>query len=81
MSLIHTGTRTCTLNGKARLHTLTEPGLLTESSQDDGDPPPGFLGPLKIRNRYVEKNNVLSKAPPVPNHTHTHIPAGASSAA
>lgn len=35
-------------------------------------PPPGFLGPLKIRKMYVEKNNVLSKAPPVPNHTHTH---------
>lgn len=47
VSLIHTGTRTCTLNGKARLHTLTEPGLLTESSQDDGDSPPRLLGAPK----------------------------------
>lgn len=47
MFLIHTGTRTCTLNGKARLHTLTEPGLLTESSQDDGDSPPRLLGAPK----------------------------------
>lgn len=34
--------------------------------------PPGLLGPLKIRNRYVKKNRVLSKAPPVQYHIHTH---------